>query len=441
MVRTDKLPPQALDVEEVALGAMLIEPDAFSRVSGLLEPDMFYKREHAEVYKTMQELDKAGGKIDLLTVCSKNRNLSASFVSKLTGRVASGAHLKEHAAIIYDKWVAREMIKIGSELVARSYTDDIMDVLKETRDRLEGRLLNFLGMTSTGISIMDAAETSIKEYHKRRQIAIEGRRTGVPTCFERLDRKTSGWQNGHLIVLAARPAMGKTSLAVAFLIEAAKAGKSVAFYSLEMSSTKLADKILCSLADVDLGTYKAGKLTSQEEARLSEAMNMMESWSVTFSDSMLTDMEQIRASSQSVKSKQGLDLVIIDYLQLMTSRGNHQTREREVADNSRAAKMMAVELDIPVILLSQLNRGLESRGDKRPMLSDLRESGAIEQDADMVLFAFRESVYTEENRGTDGELIIAKHREGEIGTVLFEYNDSLTQFSDRDAAHTQFPKI
>jgi replicative DNA helicase len=445
MIDTDKLPPQAIDMEEVTLGAMMLESDGFSRVEALLTPDMFYDERHSEVFRTMQKLTQAGKKIDILTVSNANRSLSPSMLASLTSRVGSAAHLDEHAAVIYEKWMTREIIKLATDLIRQAYTTtDIMELLKQARETLESRLLNFLGVTSYGITLMESADNSMKEYYKREKIAIEGRRTGIPSCINRLDKLTSGWQKEHLMVLAARPAMGKTSLAIGFLIEAARAGHSVAFYSLEMSSTKLADKILCSLADIDLGKYKSGRLTSQEKSKLSGAMNELESWKVTFSDSMLTDIDQIHASAKTIKNKEGLDFVIIDYLQLLTSRDRHANREREVAENSRKAKMMAVELDIPVMLLSQLNRSLESRSDRRPMLSDLRESGAIEQDADMVLFVYRDSVYADEkpsdiSEHTDGELIIAKHREGQTGMVRFSYNNSLTQFSDMDASQAQSP--
>ncbi len=427
---SDKLPPQATEVEEVLLGAILIEGKSIGKVKAVLRPEMFYNDQHAKLYSKIVEMDLAGKSIDLVTV-KQTTDQPATFLASLTARVSSAAHIKEHAAIIYDKWLAREMIKTGTDLIEKSYTDDITEVIRSTRQEIEKKLLGVLGINSFGIGIREAGDKSLDQYYKREQMIKQGKRSGIPSSFNTLDTYTAGWQPEQLIILAARPAMGKTSLAISFLMKAATEGKSVAMYSLEMSAVKLADKIVCSIANINLLDYKKGKMSDPERMEAEHSIDVLSEWNVNFNDNLLTDIDQIHASAQTIKSRSGLDLIIIDYLQLMKGSGSYSNREREVAENSRKAKMMAVELGCPVILLSQLNRGLESRSDKRPMLSDLRESGAIEQDADIVLFLYRESVYNENTDNLKGEMIIAKHREGPTGIVDFFYNESMTRFSDK----------
>lgn len=422
-----RIPPQAKDIESAVIGSILVDGKAINKIKSILKPEMFYQQNFGDLFRVMLEMNEAQKPIDLLTV-KENTDIKASELVGFTANIGSAAHITEHAAIIYDKWLAREMIKTGTELVERSYNDDIVEVIKSARSEVEKRLLGVLGLNSFGISIREAGDKSIEEYFKREKMISEGKRSGTPTAFDGLDKFTGGWQKEQLIILAARPAMGKTSIAMNFLMSAATYGKSVAMYSLEMSAVKLTDKIICSIADVSLTDYKKGKLMDLDKKKVEDSLGTFESWKVNFNDNLLTDIDKIFASAQAIKSRQGLDLIIIDYLQLM--RGEGQNREREVAENSRKAKMMAVELECPVILLSQLNRGLEMRADKRPMLSDLRESGAIEQDADLVLFIHRESVYDDSAPDDQGEIILAKHREGATGVVRFKHNESLTRFED-----------
>lgn len=434
----DKIPPQAIDVEEVLLGAILIDGKSIDRVKSVINSEMFYNSEHGSLYKRLIDMHTQGKSIDIVTV-KQSTDLQATFLSKLTSRVASSAHIKEHAAIIYDKWLAREMIKTGTEIIEKSYNEDIVDVIKSVRDSVEKKLLSVLGINSFGISLKDAGNKSLDEYYKREQMIKQGKRSGIPSSLNALDTYTAGWQPEQLIVLAARPGMGKTSMAINFLMRAASVEKSVAMFSLEMSAVKLTDKIICSAANISLSDYKKGKLTNEDRIKAEESIDLLSAWKVNFNDNLLTDIDQIYASAQAIKSRSGLDMIIIDYLQLMKGSGNANNREREVAENSRKAKIMAVELGCPVILLSQLNRGLESRGDKRPMLSDLRESGAIEQDADIVLFLYRDAVYNSEADQSKGEIIIAKHREGPTGIVDFYHNETLTRFSDKQDFNNELP--
>lgn len=427
----DKLPPQALDIEQAFLGALLIEGDRFDEVKTILPPQAFYVDDHRRIYESMYDISKEGGKIDILTVAA--RGIKASLITSLTSRVATSAHLKYHLSIIYDKWVARESIKIGSDLVARSYdADDILDTLQQIRSVMDDRILQFLGINSTGISITDAANKSLDDYYLREIAYKEGKYSGIPSTFKKLNKITGGFNKEQLIILAARPGMGKTSLAISFMMTAATYKFKCAFFSLEMTSERLMDKVICSLANIDHSDYKRGKLMDDQKKKAEECISIINHWDVIFNDTMLADIEQIHATCKKIKDQSGLDIVFIDYLQLMHTKEKTGNREQEISMMSRKAKMMAVDLKVPVILLSQLNRKLEERADKRPMLSDLRESGAIEQDADIVMFIFREYEYDKNKPFDTGELIISKHREGDRGTIFFKHNQAMTRFSDED---------
>jgi replicative DNA helicase len=361
----------------------------------------------------------------------------AVFIAGLTSSVGSAMHIKHHAAILYEKWIAREMIRVGSGLVEKSFSGtDVMDLMSDTEKEIAVRKLHFLGLTSTGVSIMDAANQSLDEYYIRENNQKNNITTGVPTTFKKLDKYTGGFQGGQLIVLAGRPGMGKTSVAISFLIHAAKVGKKVFMASLEMTSARLMDKVLCSEAEINHADYKGGRLSDDDRNKAEGSLDEFAKWGVTFNDDMVSNIDQIHAIAKAQKERGGLDFLIIDYLQLMRSRERAGNREQEVSQISRATKMMAVDLDIPILLLAQLNRGVEERPDKRPMLSDLRESGAIEQDADIVLFVYRDCVYNDAAPAESGELLISKHREGPTGSIDFWCNESLTRFKDAEPVNT-----
>lgn len=442
-----KVPPQAIDIEEVSLGALLIEGDSFEAVKTFIPAEAFYKEAHQKIYQAMHMINHSGGKIDILTVVNKLRDKGelesiggAAYISTLTSRVGSAAHLKHHLSIIYEKWVARECIRIGSELVEQSYdADDILDTLQNTKNSMEKRLLKFLGASSFGVDMVEAGNAAIDEYFKREALVKNNQSPGIPTPFRALDRLTGGWQKEQLIILAARTSMGKTSLVISFLMTAALHGKSVAFFSMEMSSSKLMEKVLCNIADVDMGDFKGGRLTDPEKKKIEDASSVYGNFNVVFNEGTMNTMEKITATASAIKSKKGLDLVIIDYLQLMTSKEKNANRERQVAENSRKAKLLAVELDCTVILLSQLNRELEGRNDKKPRLSDLRESGAIEQDADMVLFIYRDEIYNKNGEEGIGDLLIRKNREGPTGQISFKYNKSMTRFCGKNEELEDMP--
>jgi len=434
-----KIPPQAIDIEKAFLGSLLLEGDKVDDVKTVLPVVAFYNNNHQLIYNSILDINKSGEKVDMLTVINDlGDNIESvgghTYIADLTSRVGSALHIKSHLAIIYDKWVSRECIKLGSELVDNAYdADDILDTLQDVRNAMDTRILSYLGINSTGISIMDAANKSLDDYYKREQARKEGKFSGIPSTFKKLNLKTGGFGKEQLIILAGRPGMGKTSLAISFMITAAYFKSKCAFFSLEMTSERLMDKVICSLANINHSDFKRGTLLDQQKQKAEECLNIIDNWDVTFNDEMLTSIEQIHANCKAIKNRHGLDIVFIDYLQLMRTNEKTGNREQEISTMSRKAKMMAVDLQVPVILMSQLNRGVESRADKRPMLSDLRESGAIEQDADIVLFVYRDVVYNPEtqNPGTC-ELLVRKHREGETGDFEFKTNESLTRFTDED---------
>lgn len=435
-----KIPPQAIEIEMVFLGALLIEGDKFNDVKTILPDEAFYKEQNKTVYQAMREINRKGEEIDILTVIEKIKEKGklefvggATYISELTSRVASAMHLKSHLAIIYDKWVARECIKIGSELVEQSYdADDILDTLQNIRNKMDDRILQFLGINSTGISIAEAADKSLDDYYKREIAYKEGKISGIPSTFRKLNKKTGGFQKGQLIIIAGRPGMGKTSLAISFMINAISYNFKAAFFSLETSSERLMDKVICSIANISFSDYKIGRLSDDQKNDAENSIALLEHWNCTLNDSMLTTIEQIHANCKKIKDRDGLDIVFIDYLQLMRTTEKTGNREQEVSTISRKAKLMAIELNVPVVLMSQLNRSVELRGDKRPILSDLRESGSIEQDADIVMFAYRPVIYDEMAPKNEGELLIRKHREGETGDLKFKHNETLTRFTDDD---------
>lgn len=432
-----KLPPQAIEIEKSLLGALLLEGDRVSDVKDVLPVEAFYDQQNATVYSAILAVSKKS-KVDILTIgqyLNDNKSdVTLSYISQLTSRVASAANIKHHAAIVYEKWVARDIIKIGSQMVEQSYsTDDILEVAQDHRKMMDRRILHFLGINSTGISIAEAGNRSIDDYYKREKNIREGIMPGIPSTLKNLNKKTGGFQPQQLIVLAGRPGMGKTSVAIAFMLTAASKGKRCAFFSLEMTAARLMDKVVCSLADISHSDFKHARLTDDQKKRMDDSASVFENYSVTFNDDMVSSVEQVHAICKSIKEREGLDVVFIDYLQLMRTTEKVGNREQEISTMSRKCKMMALELDVPVILLSQLNRGLESRTNKEPMLSDLRESGAIEQDADIVLFVYRDSVYNESAPENEGRIIVAKHREGAVGYCDFKHNESMTKFEDNDS--------
>ena len=441
------LNPQDAELEEAVLGACLVESEAISLVADKLRPEIFYNEQNRMIFAVIQAMFRAGKQIDILTV--KNELASCGNLEKVGGpymlvrlasRVASGAHLEYHACILREMYVRREVI-LGSykQLAAASDESvDIADVLAgihDLLDHLEGEM-----RTADHLRTMSQLmEDTMVQVEAR----VEGSRngiTGIPTGFTDLDKLTAGWQRGDLNVIAARPAAGKTAFALHLARAAATAGHSVVVFSLEMQGERLGDRWLVAAAeDVDASHLRRGQLGTSELRQVREASCQLSQLPIRVEDSPVISMDHVRSVARMLKSKGGCDMVIVDYLQLcdMKSDQNNRNREQEVAQATRKAKLMAKELDVPVLLLSQLNRRSEGRPDCRPLLSDLRESGAIEQDADMVMLLYRPALHglkTEHKSKYPsdglGVVIVAKHRNGETGDVYFGHNSSLTKMGD-----------
>jgi replicative DNA helicase len=439
-----KLPPQAVDIEKAVLGALMLEKGKDVIVLDLLKPESFYSEAHQNIFRAILELSIDHQPIDYLTVIErlkKNQVLEESggqsFIAQLTSRVASAAHIEYHAKIIAQKHIQRELIRISSEIQSMAY-DDSTDV---------DDLLEFSQQT-----VFEVAQGSIKKDVTRiddvikeaiEQIEIASQRedglSGVPSGFSELDRTTSGWQRSDMIILAARPSMGKTAFVLSMARNmAVMYNQGIVFFSLEMSAVQLVNRLILSETELDSKKIRSGKLESFEWEQLDYKIKDLAKARIFIDDTPAISLFELRSKCRKLKSKENIDLVIIDYLQLMAgppeTKGN---REQEVSMISRGLKAIAKELNLPIIALSQLNRSVEMRsGDKRPQLSDLRESGAIEQDADIVMFIHRPEkmgiTQDEEGNSTRGlaQLIIAKHRNGEVKDVNLRFREEFARFEE-----------
>ncbi|WP_109830739.1 replicative DNA helicase [Reichenbachiella versicolor] len=446
-VQLGKVPPQALDLEETVLGALMLEKDALTTVIDILKPESFYKDSHIKIYESIVQLFNKSEPVDLMTVTAqlrKNGTLEvvggAYAVAELTTRVNSAANIEYHARIITEMAIKRDLIRISSEIQQDAFEDttDVFELLDKTEQALfeisESNIKkNFAGMHS----LMHQA---IQEIEARKDQA-EGL-TGVPSGFTALDRVTAGWQPSDLIIIAARPAMGKTAFVISAMRNAAvEFGEGVALFSLEMSSIQLVNRLISAEAELTSEKIKKGNLADHEWEQLVHKTSRLTEAPIYLDDTPGLSILELRAKCRRLKAQHDIKMIIIDYLQLMSgdsSKGGGN-REQEIASISRALKGIAKELHVPVIALSQLSRAVETRGgDKRPQLSDLRESGSIEQDADMVMFLYRPEYYdiTEDEDGLPtagtGEVIIAKHRNGSLENVKLKFIGQYTKFADLD---------
>jgi replicative DNA helicase len=446
-----KLPPQAVELEEAVLGALMLEKDALTAVVDILTPKSFYKEAHNRIFGAIQNLFQRSEPIDILTVTSELKKTGeleivggAYYISQLTNRVASAANVEFHARIIVQKFIQRELIQISSETIKNAYEDtaDVFDLLDQAERSLfsvvEGNIRKQYDKMSTLIS--------------QAMVQIEAARdqktgvTGVPSGFTNLDRMTSGWQNSDLVIIAARPAMGKTAFVLSLARNAAvDFQRPVAVFSLEMASVQLVQRLISAESELPAEKLKKGQLENHEFQQMHVKIGKLSEAPLFIDDTPALSIFELRAKCRRLKQEHDIQLVVIDYLQLMTTGGEHNrngNREQEISTISRSLKSIAKELKVPVIALSQLSRAVETRGgDKRPQLSDLRESGAIEQDADMVLFIHRPEYYgfsqDAEGNNTQGlaEIIIAKHRNGAVGSVNLKFIDKLAKFMDMEESY------
>ncbi len=439
-----KIPPQALELEDAVLGAVMLEKDAILQIIDILKPESFYKEEHQKIFQAIIDLASSNRAIDLLTVTEELRKKKELdevggpvYITQLTTKVASAAHIEFHARIVAQKHIQRELIRVSSEIQGRAFDEsaDVDDLLDFSESELFNIAQGNIKKESQKVNVLiKEAIIQIEEASKRADSLI-----GIPSGFTKLDRLTNGWQNSDLVIVAARPSMGKTAFVLTMARNmAVEHGRSVAIFSLEMASLQLVNRLIVAETELPSNRIRNGKLADFEWEQLDYKIKKLVDASIFIDDTPAISIFELRAKARRLKRQHNMDILIIDYLQLMTgtpdTRGN---REQEVSTISRALKSIAKELNIPVIALSQLNRSVEIRsGTKRPQLSDLRESGAIEQDADMVIFIHRPEKYglMEDENGNSlrgiAEIILAKHRNGPIGDVFLKFKDEFAKFSE-----------
>jgi replicative DNA helicase len=438
-----KIPPQAPEVEEAVLGALMLERDAYITVAAILKSESFYKEEHQKIFKVIQHLVANEKPVDLLMVTQELKNREELdvvggpiYITQLTSRVASAAHIEFHARIIAQKFIQRELIRISSEIQVKSYDDTL-----ELDDLIDYAESSLFKVTEGNIS---KESQPIKPLLREAIERIEANAkkpdglSGIASGFSKLDKITSGWQNTDLMIIASRPAMGKTAFALTMARNMAVLKQiPVAVFSLEMSSLQLVNRLIAAETELGSEKIKSGRLEDWEWELFNRRIKTLENAPIYIDDTPALSVFEFRAKCRRLKMQYDIGIVIVDYLQLMTAgtdlKGN---REQEVSTISRNLKAIAKEINVPIIALSQLNRSVESRDGKRPQLSDLRESGAIEQDADMVMFIHRPEYYgiTQDADGNSligvAEIIIAKHRNGSTGDVQLSFKSSLAKFSD-----------
>lgn len=444
-----KVPPQALDLEEAVLGALMLSKDALTAVLDILKPQSFYSDAHASVYRAICNLFEKSVPADLLTVTEELKRMGELekiggpyYLVELTNSVTSAANIEFHARIILQKAIQRELIRISTETIKEAYEDttDVLDLLDKSEQRLFEITEQNMNRGYQNVNSLMAKVIKQIEELSTKQDGL----TGVPSGFTNLDRVTAGWQPSDLIIVAARPGMGKTSFTLALALNAAKIfNKGVAFFSLEMSNVQLVNRLISLEAEIESEKLRKGKLSESEWQQLHACVHSFGSLPIYIDDTPGISIFELRAKCRRLKMQHDIQLIIIDYLQLM--QGNNDTRgnrEQEISQISRSLKGLAKELNVPVIALSQLSRAVETRGgSKRPQLSDLRESGAIEQDADIVSFIYRPEYYgliegdNGENLRGIGEIIIAKHRNGSLETVQLKWDGQYAKFSNLEGGY------
>lgn len=433
----DRVPPQSLEAERAVLGSILLDNETLNNVIEILTPDAFYRPAHRSIYQAILELTDRNEPIDLVTLTEYLKSQGelegvggSSYLAALVDGVPTAANVVPYAQIVREKSVLRHLVTVATDIVSEGYqaAGDVDNFL----DRAEKMIFEIAQkkVRQPFFKIADVVRDSFKmieELYERKELV-----TGVPTGFVDLDRMTAGLQPSDLIIIAGRPSMGKTALALNVGYNAAHLKKCpVAIFSLEMSKEQLVQRLLCTEAKVNASKMRSGYLSKEDWERLTQAAGKLSETEIFIDDTPALDILTLRAKARRLQRERGLGLLIVDYLQLMRGVGKTESREREISEISLSLKALAKELSIPVIALSQLNRMVENRRPPIPQLADLRESGAIEQDADVIAFIYREEVYDKEtlNKGV-AEIHIGKQRNGPTGIVRLAFNGSLTRFDN-----------
>jgi len=432
-----RVPPHSAEAEQSLLGSVILDSKAIDLLTDTVKVEDFYVEANRQVYQAMVDLTLAGYPIDATTLYARlkeSKPVEAAggihYILQLANRVPSATNVRHYARIVKDRSTLRGLIDISAGAMNSAYdgVDDVPDFLDEVERQVFGLAQSEIRQGFTPIrEVIKTTCVQIEALYERQEKV-----TGVRSGFVDMDEMTAGFQSSDLIILAARPSMGKTALALNFLANAAvHTGVATAFFSLEMSKEQLAMRLLCSEARVDASRLRAGFLTDQEWTRLIEAAGRLSEAPIFIDDTPAMPVMKVQAMLRRLKAQADLGMVVIDYLQLMKANSKMQSREQEISDISRNLKGIAKELNLPVVALSQLNRGVDSRTDKRPMLSDLRESGAIEQDADLIMFIYRDEVYNKESQDKGiAEVILAKQRNGPIGTIKLKWFGHYTRFEN-----------
>ncbi|MEK7650521.1 MAG: replicative DNA helicase [Patescibacteria group bacterium] len=429
-----RLPPQDLFAEQAVLGSLMLKPDGLHEIDGLLEPMDFYAEKHRRIYRVMWELGEKHEPIDLVSVTSAlktNKDLEqiggSNYLTELASAVPSAANIKYYAEIIKQKSARRKLINSAEQITELGY--DEHEELDNVFDRAQHAILNIGHFSKKAfVHLKDTLSEAWERFDKLQK--SDGEMRGVPTGFRDLDNKLSGLQNSDLIILAARPSIGKTSLALDIARNAACLhGKSVGIFSLEMSSQQLVDRMLAAESRVDSWQLRTGKIKHDDDfTRLRDAIDRLATAKIFIDDEASNNISKMKSVARKLKAEKGLDLIVVDYLQLMIPRKDSDSLVQQVTEISRSLKGLARELEVPVLALSQLNRNVEQRGGK-PKLSDLRDSGSIEQDADVVMFIHREDKMNENSEKKNiADIIIAKHRNGPTGEIQLYFDDARVSF-------------
>ncbi|WP_301859300.1 replicative DNA helicase [uncultured Megasphaera sp.] len=437
-----RVPPQNVEAEQAVLGAMMLDHNAVVTAMEKLEPQDFYRDVHRTIFEAMEHLHHDNKEIDVITLPEELRRMKklddvggVEYVLSLPTLVATAANIEYHAGIVAEKALSRRLITTCTEVAAEAYDGErepeaLLDdaerkILQISESKRRG------DFAPVGVVVEETLDKITKLYENKAGI------TGLPTGFRDLDRMTSGLQPSDLILIAARPSMGKTAFTLNIAQNVGvRQHKTVAFFSLEMSQEQLVQRLLCQIAHIDSQKLRTGQLNTDEEwSKLTDACDKLYQAPIYIDDTPGISVTEMRSKARRLKAEHGLDLIVVDYLQLMQGR-NSESRQQEISEISRSLKALARELKVPLIALSQLSRSVESRQDKRPMLSDLRESGALEQDADIVSFLYREDYYDKETENQHiTEVILAKHRNGPVGSIKLYFKSEYTLFLNLDTTH------
>lgn len=433
-----RIPPNSMEAEQSVLGAMLLDKEAISVAAEILKDGDFYREVHNEIFMAIVDIYNAGEPVDLITLTDRLKSRKTieavggiTYLTKLMNIVPTAHNIEYYARIVLEKSTLRKLIKSSNEIISKCF-DSGSDTAAIVDEAEKGIFNISLSRSTQGFIPIKKILTS--NFDKIEELYLnKGRITGIPTGFSDLDSKLSGLQNSDLILIASRPSMGKSSLMMNIVQNASVKEKyTTAIFSLEMSKEQLSQRLLCSEALIDAHRLRTGDITEDEWIKLARAMGSLSDKPIFIDDTPAISVTEMRAKCRRLKIERGLGLVLVDYLQLMQSTGKYDSRQQEISNISRSLKALAKELEVPVVALSQLSRAPEMRADHRPVLSDLRESGAIEQDADVVMFLYRDEYY---NPDTDkkniGEIIIAKQRNGPTGVIELVWLGQFTKFADK----------